>query len=121
MIAVAILAIITIAVPMQAFADYAGPSVQGGFTGPGPVLMTAQEAAKQKDDTWVTLRGKILNHQGDDMYTFQDSSGQGLVEIDDDAWLGQTINPQDIVELVVEVDKDWGHVELDVKTIRLAK
>ncbi len=118
-----VLALAILAIPVHVFADggYTGPSAKGGFTGPGPALMTAQEATKQEDNTWVTLKGKILNHQGGDIYTFEDASGQGFVEIDDKAWGGQKINAQDIVELLVKVDKDWGDTELDVKTVRLAK
>ncbi len=96
---------------------FQGPSVTGGYTGPGPAVMGIMEAGKQADDTWVTLKGKILNRKGDDIYTFQDASGQGEVEIERKAWNGATVGPNDMVELLVKVDKDWGHVELEVKRV----
>ncbi len=98
---------------------FTGPSDSGGYTGPGPAIMTLKEGASQADDTWVTFRGKIVNHKGDDKYTFQDASGMGVVEIDRKAWRGAKVGPQDEVELLVEVDKDWGSVEFDVKSVKL--
>ncbi len=96
-----------------------GPSsTRGGFSGPGPQIMTIKEASQQADDTWVTLKGNIIHHGGDEKYTFRDASGQGIVEIEDDAWAGQHIVPTDTVELITKVDKDWGHVELEVENIR---
>ncbi len=98
---------------------FSGPSgMQGGFSGPGPQLMTVTQAAQQADDTWVTLKGNIIHHDGDEKYTFKDASGQGIVEIDHDKWGGQHIAPTDTVELITKVDKDWGHVELEVESVR---
>ncbi len=97
---------------------YSGPSAQGGsYTGPGPAVMTIKEAYNQADDTWLTLKGKLVNHVGGKVYTFQDASGTGKVKVDDDAWNGQSIGPNDVVELLVDVDKDWGSVELEVERI----
>ncbi len=98
---------------------FKGPHAGGGYTGPGPVVMTMQKAAEQPDDTWVTLEGKILNHKGDEKYTFQDASGSGVVEIDRKAWRGVEVGPSDTVQLLVEVDKDWGAVEFEAKSIKV--
>ncbi len=99
---------------------YTGPSANnnGGYTGPGPIVISIKEAGNQADDTWVTLKGKIINHMGDEKYTFQDASGTGIVEIDRKAWRGVSVGADDEVELLVEVDKDWGSVEFDVKSVR---
>ncbi len=96
-----------------------GPTAEGGYTGPGPKLMTMKEGATQADDTWVTFRGKIVNHLGDEKYTFQDASGTGTVEIDRKAWRGVQVGPNDEVELLVEVDKDWGSTEFEAKTVKI--
>ncbi len=99
---------------------FTGPSTKGhgGFTGPGPKAVTIKEATNQPDDTWVTLKGYIVQHDGDDIYTLKDPSGTGKVEIERKAWHGQNIGPNDMVELITKVDKDWGHVELEVKQVR---
>ncbi len=122
LIAGGLFALTLMSAPMHVLAAYSGPSSGGGgFSGPGPAVMTVKQASKQADDTWVTLRGKIISQHSDDMYTFQDASGQMLVEIDDDAWGGQKISAQNTVELLVKIDKDWNKTELEVETVRFIK
>ncbi|WP_052283573.1 YgiW/YdeI family stress tolerance OB fold protein [Kluyvera genomosp. 1] len=93
-------------------------SQAGGFVGPNGTVTTATNAKSMRDDTWVTLRGNIIERVSDDLYIFKDSSGTVNVDIDHKRWNGQTITPQDVVEIQGEVDKDWNSVEIDVKQIR---
>ncbi|MEA5438992.1 YgiW/YdeI family stress tolerance OB fold protein [Klebsiella variicola] len=90
----------------------------GGFTGPSGAVTTVANAKSLRDDTWVTLRGKITERISDDLYKFQDASGVINVDIDHKRWNGVTVGPQDTVEIQGEVDKDWNTVEIDVKQIR---
>lgn len=90
----------------------------GGFTGPSGAVTTVANAKSLRDDTWVTLRGKITERISDDLYKFQDASGVINVDIDHKRWYGVTVGPQDTVEIQGEVDKDWNSVEIDVKQIR---
>ncbi|HFD3376843.1 YgiW/YdeI family stress tolerance OB fold protein [Klebsiella variicola] len=90
----------------------------GGFTGPSGAVTTVANAKSLRDDTWVTLRGKITERISDDLYKFQDASGVINVDIDHKRWNGVTVGPQDTVEVQGEVDKDWNSVEIDVKQIR---
>lgn len=101
---------------------FSGPSStttqSGGFVGPSGTVTTAANAKTMRDDTWVTLRGNITERISDDLYIFKDASGTVNVDIDHKHWNGQTISPQDLVEIQGEVDKDWNSVEVDVKQIR---
>ena len=102
---------------------FSGPSSTtttppGGFVGPNGTVTTAANAKTMRDDTWVTLRGNIIERVSDDLYIFKDASGTVNVDIDHKRWNGQTITPQDVVEIQGEVDKDWNSVEIDVKQIR---
>lgn len=90
----------------------------GGFNGPSGAVTTVANAKSLRDDTWVTLRGKITERISDDLYKFQDASGVINVDIDHKRWNGVTVGPQDTVEIQGEVDKDWNSVEIDVKQIR---
>ncbi|WP_101880666.1 YgiW/YdeI family stress tolerance OB fold protein [Klebsiella variicola] len=90
----------------------------GGFTGPSGAVTTVANAKSLRDDTWVTLRGKITERISDDLYKFQDASGVINVDIDHKRWNGVTVGPQNTVEIQGEVDKDWNSVEIDVKQIR---
>ena len=87
-------------------------------TGPSGAVTTVANAKSLRDDTWVTLRGKIVQRVSDDLYKFQDASGTVNVDIDHKRWNGVTVTPQDTVEIQGEVDKDWNSVEIDVKQIR---
>ncbi len=89
----------------------------GGFSGPGPATASVKEALSMQDDSFVILRGNIIQHLGDDKYLFKDATGTIRVEIDHDKWFGQNVTPTDTVELAGEVDKDWNRVEVEVKRI----
>lgn len=101
---------------------FSGPSAtqtqSGGFVGPNGSSATVESAKSLRDDTWVTLRGNIVERISDDLYLFKDATGTINVDIDDKRWNGLTVTPQDTVEIQGEVDKDWNSVEIDVKQIR---
>lgn len=92
-------------------------SQNGGFVGPNGSVSTVEKAKSMRDDTWVTLRGSIVERISDDTYTFKDATGTVNVDISHKRWNGVTVTPQDVVEIQGEVDKDWNSVEIDVKQI----
>lgn len=100
---------------------FSGPtatqSQSGGFVGPNGSSTTVESAKSLRDDTWVTLRGNIVERISDDLYLFKDATGTVNVDIDHKRWNGVTVTPQDVVELQGEVDKDWNSVEIDVKQV----
>ena len=100
------------------FAASPSCAAQRGYTGPGgPALATVALAKEMRDDTYVTLRGTIIQHIGKDKYLFKDNTGTITIEIDHDKWGGQTIGPEDTVEIYGEVDKEWISVEIDVDRV----
>ena len=94
-------------------------TARGGFNGPSTIV-TAEHAKTLRDDTPVTLRGTIERHTGGENYVFKDASGTVEVEIDDRHWQGQTVSPQDTVEISGEVhhQRHRNTVEIDVKRLR---
>ncbi|TNV20985.1 YgiW/YdeI family stress tolerance OB fold protein [Buttiauxella sp. B2] len=122
----AITAAPAIAAQQGGFSDPNAPAAQttqttGGFVGPSGSNTTAAQAKSLSDNTYVTLRGKIEQRIGGDNYIFRDASGTINVEIDQKRWNGQTITPQDTVEIQGKVDKDWNSAEIDVKQITKVK
>jgi uncharacterized protein (TIGR00156 family) len=93
-------------------------NAQDGYKGPGSAFVTVKEAKELKDDTPVVLRGKVEKFFGDEKYLFSDSSGNITIEIDDKLWKGISIDQNDLVEIMGEVDKDFVKVEVDVKSIK---
>ncbi|MDA5495488.1 YgiW/YdeI family stress tolerance OB fold protein [Yersinia intermedia] len=97
------------------------PATQGGFSGPSVTNTTVDKVKTMRDDTRVTLQGNIVERLGHDTYTFRDSTGTITVDIDNKRWNGQTITPQDKIQIEGKVDKDWNSVEVDVKSITKIK
>ncbi len=102
------------------FSPVAG-AYAGGFSGPGPAVVSVKEALNMWDDSFIMLRGNIVQHLGDDRYLFKDATGTIRVEIDHDQWFGQNVTPTDTVELAGELDKEWNSVEVEVKRINVIK
>ena len=105
---------------------YTGPSSKAtpaGYAGPSTVpMMNAKELlANGKDDQYVKLKGKLLNHKGGEEYEFADQSGKMTVEIDAKHFPeGVKIDQNTLVELTGEFDKEtFGESTLDVKQIKV--
>ena len=81
-------------------------------------VSTVEEAKTMRDDAWVVLHGHIESHIRSDYYVFRDDTGSITVEIDDDEWHGQTVGPQDRVEIAGEVDIDFGSIKIEVEHLR---
>ena len=97
--------------------------VAGGFDGPSAnsvAMTTVKDAQNQRDDTMVTLQGNIVNSLGDEKYTFKDSTGEMVIEIDDEDWHGVKVVPENVVEIYGEVDRDYNKpTKIDVKSLKL--
>ncbi len=101
-----------------AFSNSSGQNTAvGGFSGPGPGLLTVEQAKGMSDDSYVAVKGSIVQQLGDEKYLFKDATGTITVEIDHDVWMGQNIGPQDVVEIHGELDKDLFSAEIDVDRI----
>lgn len=107
----------------SAFAQYDdyGQGYGGGFqddetsyAAPTPI----KKVLRMRDDSYVTIRGKITRRLTDDNFLFADETGQIVVEIDYEDWGGVTASPKDTLELTGEVDRDFNKVKLDVKIVR---
>ncbi len=99
-----------------AFAAYEGPRFADYPQG------TAQSALSAGDDTKMTLEGKIINQLNEDEYTFQDSTGKIIVDIDDDELRRISFDENTLLRLIGKVDKDFGkETEFEVKVIEIIK
>jgi uncharacterized protein (TIGR00156 family) len=101
-----------------------------GFNGPGadnnrqgqPVMVaapiTVSEAKNLPKDSWAVLSGNIINTlPGGKYYTFRDSSGEIIVEIEPKVWRGLSVEPSDRVAIGGEIEVKKGQVSIEVKTI----
>jgi len=99
---------------------YGGPgqqSIQGYYTGPGPELVTIQQALSMPHGTWVAIKGKISKYHGGKEYTIADASGSADAKIGSKAWMGQNVSESDTVLMHGKVKKEWSHTRISVKRI----
>ncbi|OOH87741.1 hypothetical protein BMT54_09380 [Pasteurellaceae bacterium 15-036681] len=90
----------------------------GGFYDESKVVRTAQDALNAADDTPVLIEGHITKQVDKNDFIFKDANGTEIqIEVNRKAWKGQTITPNDKIEIRGEVDKDWGKTEIEVKQI----
>ena len=93
-------------------------------TRPGQTIVytypiTINEARNLPHDSWVILSGNIINAlQGGTHYTFRDSTGEMVVEIDQNVWRGLFINESDQVQVTGEIVANRGQPSLVVRVIR---
>lgn len=92
-------------------------TAQQGFFDENSAVKTVKEALDAKDNTFVILEGNIVNQIDDDEFMFRDVSGEVKIDVSKRAWNGQTISPQDKIQIRGKVDKEWNKTEIDVKQI----
>ena len=92
------------------------------YTGPSSINQTTVKEllANGVDDQKAILVGRIVSHDGDNDYTFDDGTGRIKVEISERRFpAGKPIDDQQKVELTGELDKDRHGVEFDVDQLRV--
>ena len=117
---------VAFATPTIAVAGFEGPNAaqRGGFQGPttGVEADTVVKAKKSWDDAHVVLTGNIVQRVAgsDDKYVFRDATGDIIVEIDFDLFVGRTITPENRVRLFGKMDKDFMEdPKVDVKVLEI--
>ena len=95
-------------------APAAAPGAPAGFEG-NRIDSVAAVKDRAYDDQKVTLRGRLTNYLGKDMYEFTDEAGDTIeVELDDDRnW--SNIAKDQLIDIYGEVDKDLMSINIDVK------
>lgn len=90
---------------------------EGGFFDESKVVKTVAALKDAQDDSIVMLEGKIIKQVGKDDFLFKDATGEIEIEVSKKAWKGQTITPNDTIEIRGKVDKEWDKTEVEVKKI----
>ncbi|MGP0593410.1 YgiW/YdeI family stress tolerance OB fold protein [Nitrospira sp. T9] len=82
-------------------------------------ITTVSAAQGAVDDSRVSLTGTILRQLGEERYLFQDATGTIIVEIDHEDWRNVPVNPETIVRISGEVDRDWLATGIDVERVEV--
>ena len=102
----------------QGFNDGKNQVTQQGFVDESVIVKTVADALNANDNTPVRLDGQIVKQIGKKDFLFKDASGKEIqIEVSKKAWNGQTIAPQDNIQIIGKVDKEWHKTDIDVKQI----
>lgn len=98
-------------------------TASAGFVGPGSndSLVTVSQVKDMRDDTRVTLEGSLVNEVADEYYTFQDGTGQLVVEIDHDELRGMLVTPDTKIRIRGDVDEGKYKSLIDVNFVEIVK
>ncbi len=91
--------------------------IQQGFFDESLAVKTVADALKASDDTPALLEGQIVKQIDKDEFIFKDATGEIQIDVSKRAWNGQTITPQDTIQIRGKVDNEWNKTEINVKQI----
>lgn len=94
----------------SALAAFNGPEAQS--------INTVSGALKARNDSFVVLTGNITQSLGNEVYLFKDNTGEIQVEIENEAWMGVDISPQDKVIIRGDIDSEWATTQIDADTVQ---
>lgn len=80
-------------------------------------VKSVKDIQAASDKSFVMIEGKITKQVGKKDFIFQDATGEVEIEVSRRAWQGQTISPNDTVEIRGKIDKEWNKTEVEVKQI----
>lgn len=102
----------------QGFNDGNNQVTQQGFVDESVIVKTVADALNANDNTPVRLDGQIVKQIGKKDFLFKDASGKEIqIEVSKKAWNGVTIGPQDNIQIIGKVDKEWNKTDIDVKQV----
>jgi uncharacterized protein (TIGR00156 family) len=84
-------------------------------------VITVAEARELDDDAKVVLEGFIIEDLGDEMFIFRDATGDIDLEIDKHVWDKREMDPDQLVRVYGEIDRDDDSIEVDIKKIKDVK
>lgn len=76
--------------------------------------VTIAEARELDDDTKVLLEGYIVEKVRDEYYIFRDETDEIELEIEDHHWGDNEMDPEQVVHIYGEVDRDDGVFTIEV-------
>ena len=122
------IAILGIAISISAQQAPAGPGgfvghmthSPGGFDGPSAII-TVNQTTMFPNKTPVIMRGSIIQAISHDRFIFRDETGEMTIKVKRDRWWGQTVTPEDTIEISGDFKRDkrnWQVVYVDVKLLK---
>jgi uncharacterized protein (TIGR00156 family) len=105
-----LITITLLSVSISAVAEFVGPGAR-------TINRTVSEIPSTKEGARIILVGKLINQVDDEYYTFQDDTGQMVVEIHPDELIEIMVTPKTKIKLLGEVDDGKHNSKVDVDHI----
>ncbi|MBW8017516.1 MAG: NirD/YgiW/YdeI family stress tolerance protein [Planctomycetes bacterium] len=86
-------------------------------TGADYKVITVAEARQLEDDAKVALEGFIIEDLSDNMFLFRDATGDIDLEIDEKVWNERDMDPDQVVRVFGEIDRENDSLKVEVETI----
>lgn len=93
-------------VTLLAVSSTAVAGFNGGNTNASPKTTVAKALKIKQDNTPVQITGKILRQVDNDEFIFGDSTGQIKIDVDDQAWQGLNVSPNETITIFGNVDHE---------------
>lgn len=77
-----------------------------GSNGDSPKSTVAQALKVKKDDTPIQLTGKIIRQIDNDEFIFRDATGEIKIDVEDEAWQGLNVSPNETITIFGKVDHE---------------
>lgn len=106
----------TLLVATSAMAGFNSNQQAGGFnqTAQGQTMTVAQ-ALKAQDNSIVSLKGKIVRQVDNDEFIFSDGTAEIKIDVEDSAWAGQNVTPNDTIVIEGKIDNErFEKTDMDV-------
>ncbi len=82
-------------------------------------VVTVVSVQTMPEDSKVNVKGNLSKYVNDEIYVFNDGTGEIMVEIDDDILDPATFQPVENVTLIGEVEKEDGNIIIEVDQIMM--
>lgn len=101
----------------QGFNDGKNQVTQQGFVDESVIVKAVADALNANDNTPVRLDGQIVKQIGKRISYLKMQVEKKSKLKSAKAWNGQTIAPQDNIQIIGKVDKEWNKTDINVKQI----
>lgn len=108
-----------LAISSAAVAGFQGNNQGGGFAAQNASVTTVAQALAGQDHAAAQITGTIVRQLDDDEFLFRDNTGEIKIDVEDNAWQGQTVGANEKITIYGQVDKEnFGKNTLDVYRVQ---
>ena len=111
--------LLTASIFAEGFTGPTAPAPAAGNAGVVYQQVTVAQATALPNNSRVLLTGNLVNSTRRNYYTFRDTTGEIIVEIEAKYWGGLTVGPNDRIQIYGKLErKRDGRIEVEAAIVR---